>query len=409
MAPSPSRSSRSSLLVYVVAACALIAGCDLGAAAGGMLTTAESSVADQTSSAGATQAGDATNDGDRIRDAAALDEVPTGDDGPAAPEAQTDDDRAAGNQSRQSLLDELEGFGEKTTGGLSGDAYVVTNLRDGGEGSLRAGAEAAGPRWIEFADGLSGTIRLGRDISVSGSKTIDGRDADITLANGGLRVAGDNVIVSHLTFVDTREDAVSFYGGRKNGWVHQSTFVGSGDPSQDGAIDIGDRSTDITVSWNRFDNWNKTSLATWEQFNGESLRGLTTKSRFTYHHNYFKSALQRQPLVRSALLHSYNNWFEDYGQRGTGVAIQACNRAEVMSENNVFDNAFDRPAIKTVVEGKACTAPASARSDGDVFTGDRNVELRDSDAVFDPASFYTYTLDAAGGELRQELERSAGS
>lgn len=404
---------RPSVVVAFVIACAVLAGCDLAPLASKALSQASTddgaATAVQITEEDAARTNGSADDDGAQRDAAPVEPLGIDDGTAARVEAQDDGTpRGSADGSRQALLDELEGFGEETTGGLSGSTYVVTNLRDSGPGSLRAGAEADGARWIEFADDLAGTIDLDGDIRVRGSKTIDGRGSDITLSDGGLRVVGDNVIVAYLRFVETPKDAVSFYGGRRDGWVHHSTFVGNGD-SQDGAVDIADRSTDITVSWNRFENWNKTSLATWEHYNGESFGPSVAKSRFTYHHNYFSNSQQRQPLVRTALLHSYNNWFDAFGSPGTGVATQACNLAEVLSQHNVYDDEFDRPAIKTFVGSKACSAPAFARSEGDVFTGNPERELREPHRVFDARDSYDYELDPAGDELRRMLARSAGA
>ena len=377
------------ILFGVLIACALLAGCDLGSPNEQLPVGSD---------------GSADNGGD---DAQVPDGSGQGDTAASGPKIAAGAE--GGEGPRRSLLAELEGFGGNTTGGLAGDEYVVTNLRDDGAGSLRAGAEASGARWITFADGLAGTIGLDGDISVRGDKTIDGRGADITVDGGGLRVVGDNVIISHLRFVNTPDDAVSFYEGRRDGWVHHSTFVGRGDGRQDGAIDIGGRSTDITVSWNLFDGWDKTSLATWARFNGEPFSGSVEKVRVTYHHNYFKESRQRQPLVRTALLHSYNNLFERYGADGTGVAIEACNLAEVLSENNLFDDAHGRRAIKTAQESAACSAPGLAKSVGDIMGGDATREIRDPQSVFDAGRYYDYRLDKATDALRQELRSTAGA
>ena len=78
-----------------------------------------------------------------------------------------------------------EGFGAQAVGGRGGTVYLVTNLHDSGPGSLRACAEASGPRTCIFRTG--GTIELEAPLSITNPYiTIAGQTAPgdgITLRN----------------------------------------------------------------------------------------------------------------------------------------------------------------------------------------------------------------------------------
>jgi len=92
-----------------------------------------------------------------------------------------------------------EGFGAFAQGGRGGQVMHVTNLQDAGEGSLRACAEATGPRICVFD--ISGIVELIEDITVEQPYlTIAGQTAPgegITI-RGMLDLRSHDLVIRHV-------------------------------------------------------------------------------------------------------------------------------------------------------------------------------------------------------------------
>ncbi|EMS61728.1 putative pectate lyase 7 [Triticum urartu] len=162
-----------------------------------------------------------------------------------------------------------KGFGRETTGGLKGKIYIVTDPNDDDftnprPGSLRWGVVQTEPLWIIFARDM--VINASQEIIIQSDKTIDGRGAQVHVANGGgLTVQHqNNVIINNLhvhgikhtdggnvsmtathSTIRTRADGdgVSIFNATKV-WVDHLSM----DNCEDGMVDVVAMSTAVTIS-----------------------------------------------------------------------------------------------------------------------------------------------------------------
>lgn len=105
-----------------------------------------------------------------------------------------------------------------------------------------------------------------------------------------------NVWIDHCTFADTKTVThVRTGGSLDEKWQ-----------TYDGLCDITNASANITISYCKFMNHDKTML-----IGSSDSESISNKSRtVTLHHNYFYNCGQRLPMVRLTTVHAYNNYFD---------------------------------------------------------------------------------------------------
>ncbi len=197
-----------------------------------------------------------------------------------------------------------EGAGRFALGGRGGQVLFVTNLEDGGPGSLRAAVEAKGPRTILFR--VSGTIKLAKPLVIrEGRVTIAGQSAPgdgITLRDHRLEVAADDVVIRYIRSrlgdeSKTESDAVWIDRGRRIILDHVSASW-----SVDETLSASARFTDpeqgfydLTVQWSIISESLTHSLhAKGEHGYGSLIRG-GRGSRISFHHNLWANHSARMP------------------------------------------------------------------------------------------------------------------
>ncbi|MEV8551425.1 pectinesterase family protein [Streptomyces glaucescens] len=279
-----------------------------------------------------------------------------------------------------------------TYGGRGGPVVTVRTLAD-----LEKYATAEGPYVIVVA----GTITMspaGKEIKVRSDKTIVGSGTSGHIVGGGffLGPGVHNVIIRNLTIRDAYQgvwndkehdyDAIQLDGAH-HVWIDHNDLR----HMADGLIDVRKDSTNVTVSWNRLSDNNKTFGIGWTE---------NVRTDITIHHNWIRETEQRNPSTDNAAhAHLYNNFLED--TPGTAITSSYGNysrgKTKMVLENSYFQG-VDNPVIKD--------ATASVVQRGNVFSGTSG-RNESGGTAFDPKAYYDYTLDKAA-DVPALLKSAAG-
>lgn len=210
-----------------------------------------------------------------------------------------------------------DGFGKYTTGGRGGKIIEVTNLRDAGKGSLRAAVDESGPRIIVFK--VSGVIYLNSNLKIQdGDVTIAGQTAPgdgITLANFGVKIACDNVILRYLSIRpgDQRDtgDGIDISGSKNVIVDHCSVSFAcdetlSARPNNSGETYAG-TSDKVTVQWCMISESITYSPNIGKRHGMGSLIRGAQGAKITYHHNMYSSHSSRVPMMGNYIASQNDN------------------------------------------------------------------------------------------------------
>lgn len=214
-----------------------------------------------------------------------------------------------------------EGFGKYTTGGRGGKIYIVNNLEDEGEGSLRKAVISNDPRIVVFA--VSGTIHLKSKLNIKGNITIAGQTAPgdgICLADYPVGLSGDNIIIRYLRFrmgdrfqnkgmVDGAGSDDALGASKKKNVIIDHCSISW---STDEAISIyGGDST--TLQWNIISeplNYSYHFETGDKDFENHGYGGIWGGSHMTAHHNLIAHATSRTPRFNGARLGSSEDFVD---------------------------------------------------------------------------------------------------
>ncbi|XP_047960979.1 probable pectate lyase 8 [Salvia hispanica] len=238
-------------------------------------------------------------------------------------------------RNRRRLADCAIGFGRNAVGGRDGRYYVVSNPGDDDPvnprpGTLRHAVIQDRPLWIVFKRDM--VITLKQELIMNSFKTIDGRGANVHIANGacitiqfvtniiihGLHIhdckrTGNAMVRSSPTHYGWRTmadgDGISIFGS-SHIWIDHNSLSSC----TDGLIDAIMGSTAITISNNYFTHHNEVMLL---GHSDSYVRDRVMQVTIAYNH-FGIGLIQRMPRCRHGYFHVVNNDYTSWEMYAIG-------------------------------------------------------------------------------------------
>ena len=261
-------------------------------------------------------------------------------------------------------------------------------------------------------------------VNIASNTWIVGKNSSSGLKGGSLNISSvSNVVLRNLNIQDAYDpfphhekndgynaqwDGVVIQGSSSNIWIDHCTFkdtmgyttVKTGGSSSekwqtyDGLCDIKGSVKNITISWNRFQDHDKTML-----IGSSDSDGSNSTRTVTLHHNYFYNCGQRLPMVRNTRLHMFNNYYDASNPRyAQQYAVGVRANALIIAENNTFGS-----GIKYSFKDTYGTLYASGNSDS---SSGGNKSSTTSSKPFSVS--YSYSLDSASAS-KNSVSSNAGA
>ncbi|KAJ8501381.1 hypothetical protein OPV22_011933 [Ensete ventricosum] len=284
---------------------------------------------------------------------------------------------------RKTLADCGIGFGRNAIGGRDGEFYVVTDSGDDDPvnprpGTLRYAVIQDDPLWITFERDM--VITLQQELIMNSFKTIDGRGANVHIADGACITIQyvTNVIIHGLHIHDCKPtgnamvrsspshygwrtmadgDGVSIFGS-SHVWVDHCSLSNCAD----GLVDAVMASTAITVSNNYFTHHNEVMLL---GHSDSYERDKSTQVTIAFNH-FGEGLIQRMPRCRHGYFHVVNNDYTHWEMYAIGGSASPT----INSQGNRYlapTNPFAKEVTKRVDTDASLWKNWNWRSEGDLL------------------------------------------
>jgi len=284
---------------------------------------------------------------------------------------------------RKRLADCAIGFGRNAIGGQSGRFYLVTDPNDYDAvdprpGTLRHAVIQTEPLWIIFQRDM--VIQLKEELIMNSYKTIDGRGANIHIANGPCITVQyvKHIIIHGIHIHDCKpagnamvRDSPGHYGwrtisdgdgvsifGASNIWVDHCSLSSCAD----GLIDAIMGSTAITISNNFMTHHDKVMLL---GHNDDYTPDVNMQVTVAFNH-FGERLVQRMPRCRHGYFHVVNNDYTHWEM----YAIGGSANPTINSQGNRFlapTNRFSKEVTKREYTPQSVWRQWNWRSEGDLM------------------------------------------
>lgn len=312
--------------------------------------------------------------------------------------------------------------GDGTTGGEGGQEVTVTTAEQ-----LLKFATSDDPYIINVVDtveivrGIGTYTESNGEYHLGSNTTLRGIGKNATILYGGFRISDvRNVIIQNLHFDGTfngynpvyenidcsevpegehrykngsclepgekgpTDNAIEVTEGSEYVWITQNSFKRYSDE----IMSVKRAASRVTISWNRFDDLiaGKDGMMILIG-SGDNHTFDIGRLKTTLHHNYFASR-SRQPRTRFGQFHIFNNYFHNV----SSYAIASTMDAEILVENNYFENVNNAWHI-----GFGSSREGYLFARNNIFENTDQTATRGAlgEDVFDPSEefIYAYSLD----------------
>jgi pectate lyase len=236
--------------------------------------------------------------------------------------------------------------GTGTTGGAGGDTTIITDVATLYSIITARQKNVTTPVVLLIKGKLDGSSESAEvELKYQANVSILGMGDDAACYGFGFKVwNANNIIFRNISFQNCTAgegDAISIETCNQV-WVDHCSFTDApgdsteGSGGHDGLTDIKKGSTNVTVSFNKYQDHRKTSLLGYSTSdNADTATGVT------YYMNWFQGTYSRHPRVRYAHPHVLNNYFDHAGTWGAdsgGYAEGATCGCNIYSEGNYFEH-----------------------------------------------------------------------